>query len=378
MLFPVMTASVKRICKEEFQFQSFGFDHESPHLFVLAKCGPRLLYPIWTLIWFFYHLLWFILEPYFIYGVDGSSENTNYLLYFTNWGYMILGFSNLMDAISTVYVHYKRPVLISKEYKLKDDRLPWYLRFSWFLFETSNTIAITVTIGLYSIHIPTKDPPSIEFHAINTVYVVLNLFVSAKPVRVLHLIYPMIFAGIYILFTVVYQPVANNTAIYSELDWNEESQTIAALFVTVVIVVPLMHVSLYAFYVTKTIIHAKLCRKRKLKEVYNLDIGSDISDEPIESDNEESIGNETNRSTVSVDDGAVETNTEVNSEDHSNSALKSEIGGEKETLELNNTQQAGQEFDKVEEKKKFFVCDIDYEKVHPWTINWKIGVVAKR
>ncbi|XP_063406591.1 uncharacterized protein LOC134690563 [Mytilus trossulus] len=294
---------------------------------------------------------------------------------------MILGFSNLMDAISTVYVHYKRPELINKECRFKDDRLPWYIRLSWFLFETSNTIAITVTIGLYSIHIPTNDAPSIEFHAINTVYVVLNLFVSAKPVRVLHLIYPMSFAGIYILFTVVYQPMANNAAIYSELDWSEESQSIAALFVTGVIIVPLIHVLLYAFYVTKTIIHMKICRKRKVKNMYNLDIGSEISDKPTESYDDESIGNETNISIVS--DGIAETNTEINSEDRSNSVLKSEIGGEKEISEEKrvselNSHHADQEFNKGEEKNKFFICDIDYEKVHPWTINWKLGIVAKR
>ncbi|VDI37705.1 Hypothetical predicted protein [Mytilus galloprovincialis] len=368
-------AYLKKVCKEEFQFQSFGFDHDSPRLFVVTECGPRLLYPIWTLIWLFYHLLWFILEPYFIYGVDGSSETSKYLLYFTNWGYIILGFSNLMDAISTVYVHYKRPELINKECRFKDDRLPWYIRFSWFLFETSNTIAITVTIGLYSIQIPTNDAPSIEFHAINTVYVVLNLFVSAKPVRVLHLIYPMSFAGIYILFTVVYQPMANNAAIYSELDWNGESQTIAALFVTAAIIVPLIHVLLYVFYVTKTIIHMKICRKRKVKNLYHLDIGSEISDKPTDSDDDDSIGNETNISTVS--DGVAETNTEVNSEGRSNSVLKSEIGGVKEISEL-NSQQVDQEFNKGEEKNKFFICDIDYEKVHPWTINWKLGIVAKR
>ncbi|XP_071160860.1 uncharacterized protein [Mytilus edulis] len=321
-------AYLKKVCKEEFQFQSFGFDHDSPRLFVVTECGPRLLYPIWTLIWLFYHLLWFILEPYFIYGVDGSSETSKYLLYFTNWGYIILGFSNLMDAISTVYVHYKRPELINKECRFKDDRLPWYIRFSWFLFETSNTIAITVTIGLYSIQIP-----------------------------------------------IVYQPMANNAAIYSELDWNGESQTIAALFVTAAIIVPLIHILLYVFYVTKTIIHMKICRKRKVKNLYHLDIGSEISDKPTDSDDDESIGNETNISTVS--DGVAETNTEVNSEGRSNSVLKSEIGGEKEISEL-NSQQVDQEFNKGEEKNKFFICDIDYEKVHPWTINWKLGIVAKR
>lgn len=76
-------------------------------LIVYLQCGPRLLYPFWTGFWLLWHLSWFIVDPYNAYK-DGGSGDKYYFTYLTNWGYIFLGLSNLVDFICTIYVHCKR------------------------------------------------------------------------------------------------------------------------------------------------------------------------------------------------------------------------------------------------------------------------------
>lgn len=45
---------------------------------------------------------------------------------------------------------------------------------------------------------------SVMTHAVSSVYVVSDLFVTATPVRILHVVYSMIYGLIYFIFTVVY------------------------------------------------------------------------------------------------------------------------------------------------------------------------------
>ncbi|CAG2223731.1 unnamed protein product [Mytilus edulis] len=61
--------------KKEFQCSNFVFDHDSPKLFVLAECGPRILYPIWSGFWLVWHIVWFSLDPYNAYRNGGDEES---------------------------------------------------------------------------------------------------------------------------------------------------------------------------------------------------------------------------------------------------------------------------------------------------------------
>ncbi|CAG2205085.1 unnamed protein product [Mytilus edulis] len=210
--------------KKEFQCSNFVFDHDSPKLFVLAECGPRILYPIWSGFWLVWHIVWFSFDPYIAYR-NGGDGDPYYFIYLTNWGYMLVGFYNLVDFIVTLYVHVRR----------------------------SDIVHLSPKSG--------GDPTSIEKHAINSVYVLLNFFICAKPVRLLHVIYPLIIGVIYVIFSVIYQVGGDGAAIYPVLDWDQAGTTIIYVVVLTCIGVPVVHMAFFAMYQLRIFIHDKCCAK---------------------------------------------------------------------------------------------------------------------
>lgn len=253
--------------KEEFQCRKLGFSSDaSPRTFVVSQCGPAILYPIWTSLWLLYHLAWLSYDIYEI--IDGSENGSSYYVNLTNWSYMLLIVTNLTDVICTLYVHCRRTDIIQDSYELGEETpTSWYLQFSWFLFEVNNTVAPIVTILFYSLLSPSNDPVSTEYHAINTVYVVLNFFACAKPVRVLHFIYPSIYGIIYSIFSVIYQLGGNNPPIYTLLDWNKPGTAIAYSIVLVLVAVPVVHMTFFGLYKLRVFINERCCSSDKTENV---------------------------------------------------------------------------------------------------------------
>ncbi|CAC5414780.1 unnamed protein product [Mytilus coruscus] len=256
-----------RVLRDECCCKSFGFSHISPQLFVLPQCGPKILYPIWTTFWLVYHLVWFGLEPYFV--LSAEEEPSDYFIYFTNWGYVLLGLSNLTDCIVTWYVYCRRKDIVEN---VKDEiGMPWYIQLVWFLFETSNSIAISITVGFYSALELSTNPASIEFHAINSVYVILNLLVCAKVINLFHVIYPMIFFIVYIIFTIIYQLGFEENPIYSILDWNETFPTAVAVAVLIFVGIPIAHLVLFGLYKLRIFIARNCCHSAQVENSFEID-----------------------------------------------------------------------------------------------------------
>ncbi|XP_076089898.1 protein rolling stone-like [Mytilus galloprovincialis] len=215
-----------------------------------------------------------------------------YFIYLTNWGYILVGFHNLVDFIVTLYVHVRRSDIV--HLSPKSDQMPWYIKLLWILFEINNSISVLITIAFYSLLTPSGDPTSIEKHAINSVYVLLNKgnssiplfkthksrdkkqnrdnklkpekvspnteanhFVCVKPVRLLHVIYPLIIGVIYVIFSVIYQVGGDGAAIYPVLDWDQAETTIIYFVVLTCIGVPVVHMDFFAMYQLRIFIHDK-------------------------------------------------------------------------------------------------------------------------
>ncbi|CAC5381219.1 unnamed protein product [Mytilus coruscus] len=274
------------VLRDEFRLKSLGFSNISPQLFVRLQlkttfvdinqtirendqsaCGPKILYPIWTTFWLVYHLVWFGLEPYFV--LSAEQEPSDYFIYFTNWGYVLLGLSNLTDCIVTWYVYCRRKDILEN---VKDEiGMPWYIQLVWFLFETSNGIAISVTVGFYSALELSTHPASIEFHAINSVYVILNLLVCAKVINLFHVIYPMIFGIVYIIFTIIYQLGFEENPIYPILDWNETFPTAVTVAVLIFVGIPIVHLVLFGLYKLRIFIARNCCHSAQVENSVEID-----------------------------------------------------------------------------------------------------------
>ena len=143
-------------------------------------------------------------------------------------------------------------------------RLPWYVKLDWLLFDIVCLAAFTVTlvyfIGLYPQE--TTKPPLIEdinVHAMNLVTVILDLLLGAMPVRLLHVIYPIIYGLVYTVFSLIYWSGDHSRVIYPKiLDWNHPGMTAAIIAGLVVVGMPLLQAAIFVVYKLKLYVHRRI------------------------------------------------------------------------------------------------------------------------
>ncbi|XP_046544525.1 uncharacterized protein LOC124254726 isoform X2 [Haliotis rubra] len=116
---------------------------------------------------------------------------------------------------------------------------------SWILSNIVFVFAIVVT-GVYYTVICPKDVTcgrfsNINVHALNTVFIVVDVIVNGRPVRMFHVVYPFIFGFIYVMFTVFFWAPDHSRVIYRiVLNWNKPGLTIGVL-VGAIIGIALLH-----------------------------------------------------------------------------------------------------------------------------------------
>ncbi|XP_033746535.1 uncharacterized protein LOC117331766 [Pecten maximus] len=139
-------------------------------------------------------------------------------------------------------------------YDETEDNLSCLMKFSWFLSALAQHFSIFVTLLYFSAVFPFLKVKSglvndINLHAVNSFIVLLDLAVSARPVRLLHVLYPVIYGCAYAVFSVVYWTFDKElNVLYAILDWNSPALTLGVIAGALLIVVPLIQCMLYGLY----------------------------------------------------------------------------------------------------------------------------------
>lgn len=103
----------------------------------------------------------------------------------------------------------------------------------------------------------------IHEHGVSTFLVYLDLIVSATPMRVAHVIYGVLFTGIYVCFSAGFWAVDRHPTgpLYLYLDWDAPVQT--AYFVTGALgVIAALYIVAYVVYKLRTSCYRCTCRHR--------------------------------------------------------------------------------------------------------------------
>ena len=106
------------------------------------------------------------------------------------------------------------------------DGLRAYSKVVWVLFEMSLVVSFLVTLMFWvfvmqperAFRSHTRGFRSVNEHAINFLLLLIDFSFHRMPVRVLHMVYPVTFALIYMTFNLVYTFVTKQP-VYSILDW---------------------------------------------------------------------------------------------------------------------------------------------------------------
>ncbi|XP_069127659.1 protein rolling stone-like [Argopecten irradians] len=177
-----------------------------------------------------------------------------WFVFLTNWAYLTLHIASTWDFVVTNVVQ----ICQSNIKKGERDNMPWYLMVNWLLFNVQNSIGLLVTLVYYIVLDADATPSSINKHAMNSVFIFINFFLCAKPVRLLHFYQPIVFVALYGGFTLIYQ-FTTGYIIYPILDWSVPWPTVLWALGLGLVGVPLAHLCFYGLYHLRTLVYSRRC-----------------------------------------------------------------------------------------------------------------------
>ena len=142
----------------------------------------------------------------------------------------------------------------------------WYMKLSWLLFNATISFSVVVTVVYFGALYPmlaakgyTPGVMDINLHAINSLMVILELLLSAFPVRLLHVVYPFIYGVTYVVFSVFFwMGDPKNNVVYPILDWNEPATAGVVVVVLGLVVLPLFHSMAFGIYRLRLLVYRKV------------------------------------------------------------------------------------------------------------------------
>lgn len=88
-----------------------------------------------------------------------------------------------------------------------------------------------------------------HLHLLNSIVILLEMALSAIPVRLLHGLYPLIFGLIYVIFSAIYWAMDHENVLYPNvLDWNQPGMTVIVTLGLAIVIVPLLQLFLFGLY----------------------------------------------------------------------------------------------------------------------------------
>ena len=222
----------------------------------------------------FYFLGWLIGS-----GIQFQDSGPRWLIFLTNWAivgfviYLFLAALSVTTKFFTVHACKKSDCKHSSDrttdYQFKkpqgccgygSNQLSWYQMIHWASFSICAEMALVVTILYWALLYGGWPVDGIDAntHLVNGIVSVLDVLVLGVPISLLHVIYPMSFAGVYAGFTGIYwaangtNPSTGGRYIYPLIDYSS-SPIFASIIVILVVIlfVPVIHLVYYALYLAR-------------------------------------------------------------------------------------------------------------------------------
>ena len=230
----------------------------------------QLIYLLYRWLIALYYVAWLITSAIF------TRHAEKYLIYLTNWGFLLLIAYLLAAALSSSYKLIKENLPGKekpRELTVADLQDPpatscgcgekggisWYLSLTWLLFLLSSELSIPITIFYWfdANRTIVHWGVTLHVHVFNIVPCLVDVLFSGFPVRLLHFVYIMGFSVIYTVFVGVYHAAGGtntdgNRYIYEVVDFNKNPIT-ATIFILVLvfIVTNVMHLLYWGLYLLR-------------------------------------------------------------------------------------------------------------------------------
>lgn len=100
--------------------------------------------------------------------------------------------------------------------------MAWFHEALWVIYNIASVAAIMVTLSFWLLIFNARNGVralTVIFHGVNSIVMVGDTMLSSIPVRLFHVIYPMLFSIVYIMFTVIYWAAGGPNYIYPQTDY---------------------------------------------------------------------------------------------------------------------------------------------------------------
>ena len=131
----------------------------------------------------------------------------------------------------------------------------WYMKLTWFLGNILYVFGIIVTLVYFTALFPSIGVTDgfihdLNMHAFNSLQILIDIVIVARPVRLLHVIYPFLYGVCYLIFSVIYwsEDKKNNVLYPGVLDWNEPRQTGIFMGLLAVLGIPLLQLIFFGIF----------------------------------------------------------------------------------------------------------------------------------
>jgi hypothetical protein len=134
-----------------------------------------------------------------------------------------------------------------------DDDITWPMKANWILGNIVQVFAIVVTAVYFTALFPLIGKTNfidINLHAVNTFLILVDTCITARPVRLFHVIHPLIYGGCYLIFSAVYWSFdhVKHVLYPGVLDWNYPGTTFIWVAGLSLVVIPSLQMVYFGFY----------------------------------------------------------------------------------------------------------------------------------
>ncbi|KAI0224402.1 hypothetical protein LSAT2_024566 [Lamellibrachia satsuma] len=172
------------------------------------RCLP-FVYVVYRCLVALYFVTWLVLSGVLTYDWAASDdERIKWFIYLTNWAFFALTADVVLQA-ALVGGAYGKMGEYNVATQTDDDTnytMPWYYKLMWVIHNVAcnasfvTSLAYWVFIYKADMYVHVVD---VHTHAVNSAYVLVDTFISAFPLRLLHFYHGLTFAVVYIIFRLV-------------------------------------------------------------------------------------------------------------------------------------------------------------------------------
>ena len=139
--------------------------------------------------------------------------------------------------------------------------MAWFHEALWVIYNIASVAAIMVTLSFWLLLFNASNGVralTVIFHGVNSIVIVGDTMLSSIPVRLFHVIYPMLFCIVYIMFTVIYWAADGPNYIYPQTDYTGRPVLAAVSQLCLFFIgLPLCQTVMFCFYRLRVWIKAK-------------------------------------------------------------------------------------------------------------------------